>query len=148
MDYADLAAMLEPVGLTVVPPGGSVAALPCITLEPLGMSLQPGVKMTFDRCNICVRYSMGKGDEAQFERCRQATADVIAQLKGTEVLLDADVDILSAVDIPHPVFYFQISAAFPGIGLCPDAPGEIRYLTTVEGDQLTTVSGDALTTAA
>ena len=122
MNYADLATMLEPVGLTVVPPGGAVAALPCITLEPLGMSLQPGVRMTFDRCNICIRYSMGQGDETQFERCRQATAEAIGLLKGTEVLLDADVDILSAVDVPSPVFYFQVSAAFPGVSLCPDDP--------------------------
>ena len=123
MNYDDLSDMLEPVGLPVIPPGGATAVPPCITLEPLGMSLQPGVRTTFDRCNINVRYSMGQGDEAQFERCRQATADTISLLKGTQVLLDPDVDILSTVDIPHPVFYFQISAAFPGIGLCDD-PGD------------------------
>ena len=120
MTYADLAEMLEPVGLTVVPPGGANAALPCITLEPTGMSLMPGVQTTFDRCNICVRYSMSQGDEAQFDRCRTATAAAIAALKGTQVVLEADVDIMSTVDVANPVFYFQISAAFPGIGLCAD----------------------------
>ena len=120
MNYDDLATMLEPVGLPVVPPGGAVTGLPAITLEPLGMSLLNGVKTTFDRCNICVRYSMGAGDEAQFDRCRTATAATIEALKGTQVVLEPDVDILSTIDIANPVFYFQIVAAFPGIGLCPD----------------------------
>ena len=130
MNYDDLADMLTPIGVTIVPPGGANAALPCITLEPLGMSLQPGVKTTFDRC-------------------RQITAEVIRHLKGTQVLLDPDVDILSAVDVPNPVFYFQISAAFPGIGLCSDylvdpADGE-TYLVD-EGAFLTHYDTPAPTT--
>ena len=149
MNYDDLADMLTPIGDTIVPPGGATAALPCITLEPLGMSLQPGVKTTFDRCNICVRFSMGQGDQAQFDRCRQITAEVIRHLKGTQVLLDPDVDILSAVDVPNPAFYFQISAAFPGIGLCSDylvdpADGE-TYLVD-EGAFLTHYDTPAPTT--
>jgi len=121
VNYADLAAMLAPVGLTVTQPGQAVAGLPCITLEPLGMSLLPGVLTTFDRCNISVRYPIGQGDPAQFEKARAATAATIGCLKGTQVVLDADVDILAESDVPTPVFKFQISAAFPGIGLCADA---------------------------
>lgn len=124
MTYDDLATMLEPVGLTIIKPGAVNGALPNISIEPLGMSLMPGVQTTFDRCNICVRYSMGTGDEAQFDLCRTATAAVIAALKGTQVVLDPDVDIMSTVDIANPVFYFQVSAAFPGISLCPQPEPE------------------------
>jgi len=124
VNYADLADMLAPVGLTVLLPGEATAALPNITLEPLGMSLMPGVQTTFDRCNISIRYPMGTGDPATFDKARTSTAAAIAQLKGTAVVLEADVDILGEADIPVPVFKFQISAAFPGIGLCPDPPPE------------------------
>ena len=120
MNYADLADMLVPVGLTVLQPGQATAALPCITLEPLGMSLLPGVQVTFDRCNISVRYPIGTGDPASFDAARTSTAAAIGCLKGTEVVLEADVDILADNDVPTPVFKFQISAAFPGIGLCPE----------------------------
>ena len=122
MNYADLADMLAPVGLTVLQPGQATAALPCITLEPLGMSLLPGVQVTFDRCNISVRYPIGTGDPASFDKARTSTAAAIGCLKGTEVVLEADVNILAENDVPTPVFKFQISAAFPGIGLCPDPP--------------------------
>ena len=118
--YDDLAATLAPVGLTVYKPGEPGQALPCISLEPLGMSLLPGVLTTFDRCNIAVRYPMGSGDPANFDKARTATAAAIGCLKGTAVVLEADVDILSEADIPNPIFKFQISAAFPGISLCPD----------------------------
>jgi len=118
--------MLAPVGLKVLLPGEATAALPCISLEPLGLSLMPGVQTTFDRCNISVRYPLGTGDAATFEKARESTAAVIGCLKGSQVTLEADVDILGESDIPVPVFKFQISAAFPGIGLCPDPPPEIE----------------------
>ena len=118
--YQDLIDQLEPVGLPIVAPGATAKALPCITIEPLGMSLQPGVQVCFDRCYIKVRYSMSQGDEHQFEQCRLATASAIGALKGTQVALEPDVDILGESDVANPVFYFQISAAFPGVSLCPE----------------------------
>ena len=122
VNYDDLATMLDPVGLTVYQPGQAGQALPCITLEPLGMSLLPGVLTTFDRCNISVRYPMGQGDPANFDKARTATAAALACLKGTAVVLEADVEILGESDIANPIYKFQISAAFPGISLCPDPP--------------------------
>jgi hypothetical protein len=86
------------------------------------MSLMPGVLTTFDRCNISVRYAIAQGDPATFDKARTATAAAIAALKGTQVALDPDVDILAESDVAAPMFKFQISAAFPGISLCPDAP--------------------------
>ena len=99
MGYDDLATMLAPVGLTVVQPGGATAALPCITLEPLGLSLLPGVQVCFDRCNISVRYPIGSGDPASFDKARTSTAEAIACLKGTEVVLEADVNILGPISV-------------------------------------------------
>jgi len=137
VNYADLADMLAPVGLTVLQPGEATAALPCISLEPLGFSLLPGVATTFDRCNISVRYPIGSGDPATFDQARTSAAAAIALLKGTAVVLEADVDILADNDLPTPVFKFQISVAFPGISLCPDPadPEPDPKLTTPETEE-------------
>ena len=119
MTYDDLAAMLEPIGVTVVLPGGT-AALPCITLEPTGFSLLPGVREVFDTVNIAVRYPLGQGDPKQWADCRATTIAVVAALKGTQVALETDVPIFGEADVQQPCVKYVVAAMFPGGSLCPE----------------------------
>ena len=130
MTYDDLIALLEPIGLPIVEPGVVTKALPCISVEPTGMSTADGFAYLYNDCDIKVMVPLGQNNPAQFDLLHAYTIDVWRVLFGTHVQVDDDGPLFGEDTDPQALF-FQLSVRFPGETLCPVKEGIPPTITTL-----------------
>ena len=112
--YDELAAMLTPVGLTIVLPGEPDKALPCISIEPTAITLVPGVRVGWESANVNVRYPLAINNVSQFAKCNESAYKVLRALLGTNVLVGDQTPLFGDADNSTPAFRYQIEVSFPG----------------------------------
>lgn len=141
MTYTDLIQMLEPVGLPIVGPGEITKALPCLTVEPVGMGTADGFSWLYDEAEIKAVVPLNQNNPKQFYELRAYTVAVWRQLWGTPVQVDSDGPLFGEIDTDPPSLFFTLSVRFPSDDLC-DTPA----LPTPPGRTLTDEAGVPLAT--
>jgi len=135
MTYDDLVELLEPVGLPIVKPGEQTKALPCLAINPVGMSTADGFAFLYEECEIRVLVPMNENNANQFFVLHDYTVDVWKAMFGTQVQVDDDGPLFGE-DTDPPALYFQLSVRFPGESLCPVPQGVPPTITTLTLDPL------------
>ena len=122
--YAELAAALTPVGLSVRLPGDFDTALPCITLEPVGISIVDGARVGFEECNVVVRHPLAEGNAGQSDTANEAVYAALGVLLGSRFPVDPDIPLTGNADTTPPSFAYTITVTFAGRDICPTTPEE------------------------
>ena len=117
--YTELADALAPVGLPVRMPGASDTALPCITLEPTGITIIDGARVGFETCNVVVRFPLSEGNQSQFDNANVAAYAALAVLLGSRFPVDPDIPLVGNAQTEPPSFAYQIAVTFAGRDICP-----------------------------
>ena len=120
--YAELVAALEPVGLPITLPGEEAKALPCITLEPTGISLIDGARVGFENVNVVVRYELGKGNPYQFAELNAAAYHCLQLLLGSRFSVALDIPLTGNANTEPPSFAYTLEVTFQGLDICPPNP--------------------------
>ncbi len=122
--YADVAGMLEPLGLSVIMPGDPVAALPCITLEPVQIEVNDGSLLGWERANIVIRYPLDANNTDQWSECNEKAYGALRALVGHRgVIVAADVLFGSNPTSSQPDLAYTLDVSFPGpYAICGPEP--------------------------
>ncbi len=107
MTYDDLIDLLEPVGLPIAKPGEQTKALPCLSINPVGMATADGFAFLYEECEIRVLVPMNENNANQFFVLHDYTVDVWKAMFGTQVQVDDDGPLFGE-DTDPPALYFQL----------------------------------------
>lgn len=113
MTYEELAVVIETAGLPVVRPGEPDKGLPCISIEPTGMSVMDGYRALWNETNIVVRYAIGSGNVFNFDSLSAKTAEVVGLLMREKVALELEIPVFGQADAAQPALTMTVACSFP-----------------------------------
>ena len=119
MTYAEFLAILGTAGHKIAAPTEQNVAMPCFTVEPIGMEMSAtGAPVVFEIATVTARTAMGEGDLGNWDAGRQMLYDAIRAFMGTKVGFEPEMQIASNVNTSPASLTATMTVAFPGEDIC------------------------------
>ena len=118
MTYAELVAIIEPLGYPIAMPGESNVTLPCFQLNPQGITLEEGFPVAYEICEINARVPMDQNNPAQWDESRRMIYGLMNEFMGGPVMFDAEIEVTSDVDLEPPQIWYSMTVQFAGEPIC------------------------------
>ena len=122
MTYTEFVALLSTAGYKVAAPTEQNVALPCYTVEPVGMVMLGNNPVVMESCEVVARTTLGEGDLGNWSEVSEMLYSALRTFMGTPVGFDEEIEIDSNVNTNPATITGTIRAVFPGQTICGDVP--------------------------